>query len=87
MIYLLILLQNYDKRMDVEKHPFTSISNNIILTTLEPSGGGFGGPPNHCQIFQGSLHYTVNSRFKKDLKLQIHLHKAFFLFWVFKFTT
>ena len=22
---------------------------------------------------------TVNSRFKKDLKLQIHLHKAFFL--------
>ena len=22
--------------------------------------------------------YTVNSRFKKDLKLQIHLHKAFF---------
>ena len=21
---------------------------------------------------------TVNSRFKKDLKLQIHLHKAFF---------
>ena len=26
------------------------------------------------------LHYTttVNSRFKKDLNLQIHLHKAFF---------
>ena len=22
--------------------------------------------------------FTVNSRFKKDLKLQIHLHKAFF---------
>jgi hypothetical protein len=22
--------------------------------------------------------YTVNSRFKKDLNLQIHLHKAFF---------
>ena len=24
------------------------------------------------------LKYTVNSRFKKDLNLQIHLHKAFF---------
>ena len=22
--------------------------------------------------------FTVNSRFKKDLKLQIHIHKAFF---------
>ena len=25
-----------------------------------------------------SLSITVNSQFKKDLKLQIHLHKAFF---------
>ena len=25
-----------------------------------------------------NITYTVNSRFKKDLKLQIHLHKAFF---------
>ena len=26
----------------------------------------------------GYNHNTVNSRFKKDLNLQIHLHKAFF---------
>jgi hypothetical protein len=28
--------------------------------------------------FQGFHLSTVNSRFKKDLNLQIHLHKAFF---------
>ena len=28
--------------------------------------------------FIPGIYCTVNSRFKKDLKLQIHLHKAFF---------
>ena len=30
------------------------------------------------QSFTGYFNGTVNSRFKKDLNLQIHLHKAFF---------
>ena len=30
------------------------------------------------ELAQGFESSTVNSRFKKDLKLQIHLHKAFF---------
>ena len=33
----------------------------------------------HNDIGTIHLHSTVNSRFKKDLNLQIHLHKAFFL--------
>ena len=33
------------------------------------------GIPNQDRVFKIS---TVNSRFKKDLKLQIHLHRAFF---------
>ena len=35
----------------------------------------------HCIVSKVKItegHSTVNSRFKKDLKLQIHLHKAFF---------
>jgi hypothetical protein len=29
-------------------------------------------------FYETNFHNTVNSRFKKDVKLQIHLHKAFF---------
>ena len=34
----------------------------------------------HIKLISSS---TVNSRFKKDLKLQIHLHKPFFFFFRF----
>ena len=48
-------------------------NRNLFIIYFLYCSYGFMNPPNCTSID------TVNSQFKKDFKLQIHLHKAFFL--------